>query len=238
MVPAMRIALLLLTSLLAASVTAAQDTRKVTVRSLCFAHVGGLKTAEFVQPDGATLEVPLWLGEPSDDIRLEAKGNTLAFFDPDAPQEDNPKPIATGTLGAAARQLLFFVPSGQKSPAYRVLAFPDDQRAFPMGNTRLLNLAKVPAIFKMGEHAIKVAPGRASIAPMPRKVNKYNDYNFEIVLETEKGLYPVRQTRGRAVKSKRDMAVVWIDPSTKRARVNLYTDIPPWSLPGADAPPE
>lgn len=237
MLPPMRPVLLLLTALLAIAPAIAQDTRKVVIRSLCFAHVGGLKELEFVQKDSATIEIPLWLGEPSDDITLEVPGNTVSFFRPDAASEDAPQPVAQGTLGTANRQLLFFVPSGKESPAYRVLAFPDDSGAFPMGSTRLLNLAKVPAVFRMGEHAIKVAPSRATIAPMPRKVNKYNDYNFEIMLQTEKGLYPVRQTRARAVKSKRDMAVVWIDPRTKRARVNLYTDIPPWTLPGNELQP-
>jgi hypothetical protein len=27
------------------------------------------------------------------------------------------------------------------------------------------------------------------------------------------------------------MAVIYLDPGTKRAKVNLYTDIPPWTLP-------
>ena len=63
------------------------------------------------------------------------------------------------------------------------------------------------------------------------RVNKYKDYNFVIKLETPDGLYPVRQTRGKSVATKRDMAVVYLDPATQRAKVNLYTDIPPWSLP-------
>jgi len=33
------------------------------------------------------------------------------------------------------------------------------------------------------------------------------------------------------VKTKRDMAVVYVDPGSGRAKVNLYTDIPPWTLP-------
>lgn len=231
MVVLKRVVLIGLSAIVMAAPALAQQSRKVVVRSLCFEHVEGLKSVHFLKKDKGEVEIPLWLGEPSDDIILELPSSVLAFHVPAAGNEEEPRLVAQGKLGAGPRQLFFFVPSGKENPLYQVLSFPDDERSFPMGAVRLLNLAKVPAVFQMGERVTKVPAGGAAIVPMPRKVNRYNDYNFEIKLETPGGLYPVRQTRGRAVKTKRDMAVVYVDPASQRAKVNLYTDIPPWTLP-------
>ncbi len=227
----MRIVVFGLSVILMAAPALAQQARKVVVRSLCFEHVDGLKSVHFLKKDAGELEIPLWLGEPSDDIILELPSSQLSFHVPASGNEEQPQLAAQGKLGSGQRHLLFFVPSGKETPKYWALSFPDDERSFPMGAVRLLNLAKVPAVFQLGERITKVPVGGSAIVPMPRKVNRYNDYNFEIKLEMLGGLYPVRQTRGRAVKTKRDMAVVYIDPRSQRAKVNLYTDIPPWTLP-------
>lgn len=216
------------------SPTTAQEAREVTVRTLCFQQNDNIKSL-FIQgaPKSEAIEIPLWTRAPSDDIKLKLEDNRMVFCIKAQNSEGDAilQPVAKTTLGEGGRFLLFFVPGTDGENAYKVKSFPDDEKSFPMGSTRIINFTPVNAYFRLGEHEVTLKPGEVKVVPMPKKVNQYKDYSLVIELDSKNGRYPVRETRGKASDSKRDLAVIYLDPKAKRANVNLYKDIPPWTLP-------
>jgi hypothetical protein len=73
------------------------------------------------------------------------------------------------------KAIAFIVPSGgQPGQPYRMLLFDDSPTAFPMGESRVINLSQQELAVRAGEHRKVVKP--ASIETLPR-VTKLNDMN-------------------------------------------------------------
>lgn len=213
--------------------TAQEDSKKIIIRSLCLQQIDGVKKVFFKSPsrEEEQIEIPLWMGEPSEDIELTVQGSTANFYLPgkNAQGETEPKLVASGPIAKSSRQLFFFIPSGKKEFPYRLKAFDDDLQSFPLGSTRLINLTPTRAHFQLGEIDRVLKPSEVVIVPMPKKLNKYHDFSLLIELETKDGKrYNVRQTRGKANDTKRDITVVFFDQEAKKPRANFYPDIPLW----------
>lgn len=225
----------LLTLLVGQPLTAREKTHEITVRTLCFSQVDGIKSlSHFAPRRKSATEVPLWVGAPSEDIELKIEGDILNFYilAKDEDGKEVKKIAAVGKAKESKRQLLLFLPAKEdagivEEAPYRILSFDDDVKSFPMGSIRLVNDTDTAVVFTLGEHDKTLEAGASEIVPQPTEVDEYNDYSFSVEIVTEEGRQTVRQTRAKAIDSKRDMAVIVLGDN-ERPSVSFYKDIPPW----------
>jgi len=228
-------------ALLIPSAAFAQSTRAINFRAVCFRHEQKIDKVLVPSPSekGGMLEVPLYTTDYSELRKMKIKNGIAVFSveDPDSKDEKNPyRAVGSAKVPASSQILFVFLPpaKGSKLP-YRVIALPDDLRAAPWRSVRLLNIAPVAARFNLGEFSGKnaklLAPGKMTIVPRIRKLNKYNRYNVLIEFQMKNKFVGVSNTRWSSVKGKRDLAIAYIDPKTHRPVVNLYPDIQPAKLP-------
>jgi len=215
---------------------AAQEARKITLRTLCFAHVNGLKKLYLPgEKPGTLAEVPLFTEVFSLPITATIAGGKASFFLGDAaPAAGKTRPaLPAVTLPDSAKVLFLFLPNpGKPEAPYIVVAMADDEASFPLGTTRAMNLTPANLRFDLGEFAgpkgIVVAPGKTALIEAVRKVNHLNQYDAKVMYETSpKTFTEFYNSRWRSVAGKRDIAIAYLDPASKQPMVNLYEDAPP-----------
>jgi len=124
-----------------------------------------------------------------------------------------------------------FLPGGGEGEdrPYRLLALPDDERSFPWGQLRLFNMAPVPVRFHLGEYsgsrARTLEPGALDQIARIRKLNSYKMYNVVIEFQTKSGFVTTNNTRWKSIERKRDLAISFLDPKTRRPTVALFQDV-------------
>jgi hypothetical protein len=215
---------------------AAQQTRKVTLRTLCFAHVNGVKKVFLPGPEPGTLaEVPLYTEVFSLPVEATITGGKASFFLSEAaPAPGKPRPALPAVNVPDSPTVLFlFLPNpGKPEAPYLVVPMADDQTAFPLGTTKAMNLTPANVRFDLGEFAgakgVVVAPGKTAIIEPVKKVNHLNQFDAKVMYEVKpKEFVEFYNSRWRSVAAKRDIAIAYLDPQSKNPMVNLYEDAPP-----------
>ncbi|WOO40626.1 hypothetical protein [Rubellicoccus peritrichatus] len=215
--------------------------RTITFRTLCFRHQDDVKEVKALGPDGQSL-IPVKLYTTySLPERMMLRDNQAIFVMEDGLSADGVSPkfrvVARTTVPSSVSQVLFvFLPAEKNaSEPYKLIALQDDPKAFPYGNVRLLNLSPVPVRFHLGEQAgakaKTVKPGGIEMVDRVQQVDDYNMYQVRIEFQGRKGFVPISSTRWKAADRKRDLAITYFDPDTKRPLVNVYKDVPPAAIP-------
>ncbi len=215
---------------------AAQETRTITLRTLCFTHVNNVKKLYLPGEEaGTVVEVPLFTEVFSLPVTATAKGGKVSFLlDKEPPAEGKPPAaLPPVSLPSASKVLFLFLPNpGNKDVPYKVVAMGDDESSFPLGTTKAMNLTAATLRFDLGEFVdakgIVVGPGKTTIIPPVRKVNHLNQFDAKVLYEIKPGVFEVfYNSRWRSVSRKRDIAIAYVDPVSKQPMVTLYEDAPP-----------
>lgn len=225
---------------LALSATA-QETRKISLRTLCFSHVEQVQKVFVAGSEpGSSTEVPLFTETFSMPVEVVATDGKLTFAlaAPAAGQAKDPVPALPAVkIPAGARVLCLFLPNpGKKGQPYQVVALADDLATFPLGSVKLMNLTPAVLRFDLGEHTgdkgVTVAPGKTGMLGAIRKVNHLNQYDAKGLYQMKPGEFvQFYNSRWRSVASKRDIAIAYLDPQSKQPMVNLYEDAPAFEIP-------
>ena len=221
------------------SLPAQNDVRVVRFRLLCYEQVNDLTKAMIIGDGGGKQEVIFYSGGFGPQITGKFTGGKVRFFTEAAGPDG--KPVATvvaeGDLGPSTVQmfLLFPQPKG-KSPVYKVLAFDDLEKAFPMGSTRVINLATCPIRLNLaGADMPAVKPGGMDVYPQIKKADEWNMFTARVDFALEDGKWvPVTTQSWKSSNLKRDWVIAQFDPITRQPAVRTYQDLPPWREP---APP-
>lgn len=213
---------------------AAQEARKVKLRTLCFEHVGEIRKVLLVGPEEKTVEVDLFTSGFSDEIEATVSGPDLRFAIAATGPDGKAilKTVASGKAAAGTRQLAVFLPGTKEGMPYRLMVIDDSEEKFPLGTTLAFNFAPVPVRFAIGEHSSDLKPGGQAVIPQAKKVNEMNQCNVVISFadKTNKWM-PVNNTRWLSLPQERALAIAFIHPVTKQPTVNSYRETPPWKLP-------
>lgn len=222
----------------------AQDTRKVTFRTLCLERVDDIGSVIIPGSDpNSSQKIELYT-DISPVVEGVFKGPEAAFY-LEKGTDANGKPIrilvGKTAIGKSDRQLFLFIPGekGEGKPAYSVRSFDDDVKNFPMGNVRAVNLAPVPVRFLLaGEVTPQIAPGKFAQFPHSKKVNDYNMYSVEVQFLSGNGQWVSGQSVSwKATDRLRDMVITSVDMRYKQPTVQAFSDLPPWMMaPGPTAP--
>lgn len=233
----LRLALALLLTL--AAPLLGQETKKITLRTLCFAHVNGIKMLYLPgEKPGELAEVPLFTEVFSLPVVATSTGGKVSFLlskEPPAPGKTPPM-LPPVNLPNSSKVLFLFLPNPGKEVPYQIVAMGDDEASFPMGTTKAMNLTPANLRFDLGEFAedkgILVAPGKTAIIERVKKVNHLNQFDAKVLYEIKpKEFTPFYNSRWRSVDGKRDIAIAYLDPTSKQPMVNLYEDAPPVVIP-------
>lgn len=233
---------LFLTILLTLSHAVAQNEGvKVVFRLLCFEQRDGIDALWVTQPgaDAGNKEVVLFTGGFSEEHEgVFAAGKAELFVEETRPDgTKSRKVLASGKLADSPRQAFLLIPTGEKSgPIYRILCFDDRESAFPMGATRLINLATFPVRLAIAEKELPpIEPGGMQIYPMVKTVDEWNMFKARIDFGVKADQWvPVSTQSWKASDQKRDWVVTSFSAETRQPVVRLYKDIPPWRKPNLE----
>ena len=233
---ALRLLIVLSATLLVTGQASAQ--RKVSLRTLCFQHVGGIKE---VYVTTGTPEKPvhvplrLYTSTYSDESVLELPGSELQFSLRSTNEDgtSGQKVFAKGKMSTGKRQLALFLPSGKDADTpYAVRIIDETESKFPMGSTLVYNLTSTDTRITIGEHKAETKSGARSLLPLAKKTNALNQTTVRVYLKTGPDAWkPVSSTVWIASEKTRSLALAYIHPRTKKPTVNCFQETPPWRLP-------
>jgi len=208
--------------------------RTIKFRVVCLEHRENvLKGNVATGKSGSNLEVPFLSGNFTEQYEASFNSNTATFFveDTDAPNER--RVVASGKLAAGNQQVFLLLPSSEKKMPYRIFAMNDDEKSFPMGGVRLLNLCSGPIRLEIAGTTLKpVKPGKLATYPPVKAVDKWGMYQVRLDFATKSGEWiPVASPSWKGTKLKRDLVITRLDNRTKQPLISYYKDIPPWRKP-------
>ena len=215
-----------------ASLLAQDDARLVKFRLLCYEHARDTFKALVVGPEGGKQEVEFFTGGFSPQIVGKFTGGKVRFFTEKTGPDGKlvTTIVAEGNLNPSAEQLFLLVPEArEKSAAYKILTFDDLEASFPMGATRVINLASFPIRLNLaGTDMPPVKPGGVQIYPQVKVVDEWNMYPARIDFGLVAAQWVAVATQSwKASERKRDWVITHVDPATHEPIVRLYQDIPP-----------
>lgn len=221
--------------------SSAQETRKIALRTLCFAQVENIQKVFLIGTEsGTSTEIPLYTETFSRSVEVVAIDGKLTFAIV-APIAGEAKPavpaLPTVKIPRGDKILCLFIPKpGKKDQPFQVVALADDLVSFPLGSVKLLNLTPAVLRFDLGEYVgtkgMTVAPSKTGMLASIRKVNHLNQYDAKALYQMKPGEFvQFYNSRWRSVAAKRDIAIAYLDPLSRLPIVNLYEDAPAFVIP-------
>lgn len=216
----------------------------VSFRVLCFEHRDNITSAFAAVDETNRIEVPFYTSDFSDSLKARFTGGKARLFVEETAPDGSKKPkvVAEGNLATGNRQAFVLIPTDAKTgPTYRIVAFDDSEQAFPMGATRVINLAPFAIRLNLaGTDIPPIKPGGVGVFPIVKKVDEWNMYTARIDFEVSEGKWVAVATQSwKASDRKRDWVITRFDQATRQPAIRLYQDVPPWRaqvLPTGSAP--
>ncbi len=214
----------------------AEPSRKVQFRTLCITQLEGLEKVHIPAGKGASKnqEVALYT-DISRPIEGVFTSNEAVFYTLKPDPQGKPMRVAVGktALGKSARQLFVFAPGsgeGDGKLTYHVLAYDDDEKSFPLGSIRAINLSSEPVRFVMAGTPIPpILPGQSTQFPHAKEVNEYNMYPVTVEFQSVSGEWVKGQAASwKASDRSREVVVTSGDTKTQSQAVKIFGDFPPW----------
>ncbi len=107
-----------------------------------------------------------------------AVNGSLVLYDKEMvdPKKPEASMAATCKIPPNTKQGVVVVLPGRAGakPAYRLVFIDDSAKGFPKGECRILSLLSVEAAIEVGEHKLRIQPGKITNVPPVKKVNEYN----------------------------------------------------------------
>lgn len=219
---------------------------EISFRVLCFEYRDNVTSVFAAADGGEKIAVPLYTSDFSEIMKAKFAGGKASFYvevtSPDGKIQN--KVVAEGKLAAGVRQAFVLIPTDSTDgPIYRIVAFEDGEETFPMGATRVINLAPFPIRLNLaGTDMPPIKPGGLGIYPEVKKVDEWNMYTARIQFGVGADQWVDVSTQSwKASNRKRDWVIARIDAATKQPSIRQYQDVPPWrrtvlAAPGAKSP--
>ena len=158
---------------------------------------------------------PEGLAEPQ---KVSTVDGVLNLFDSDQVTKEDAKAHLAATMKLPAGStsvILIIFPAVDQKPPYRIVAVPDDTKAFPWGSNKVVNLTPVEFAVQLGELKMQLPGGKVTDIPKVTKLDPSNraQTNFyykqgdQWVLATERRLQYVDALRRVFVISKQPKAL-------------------------------
>ena len=212
------------------------DGRAVKFRMLCYEQAKDVTKAMVMGDGNSKNEVMFFAGDFGPQLTGKFTGGKVRFFT-ESPGPDK-KPIVTivaeGDLVPSNTQAFILFPQNkEKAPTYKVVAFDDLEASFPMGATRVINLANCQIRLNLaGTDMPPIKPGGVEVYPQVKKFDDWHMYTARVDFALEANKWtPVATQSWKSSARKRDWVIAQIDPETHQPSIRIYQDIPPWRQP-------
>lgn len=153
---------------------------------------------------------------------------TLRLFS--SAKVDPAKPLAnlaaTVTVPAEIKRAIVFIlpAAADAKPPYQLMVLNDSFAAFAKGESRVINMTRLPLAVKAGEHAVEVPAGKITKIPPVTKVNDLNQAQttFYRKLETEWSLLSERPTQ--YTPEVRNIFLMFVMPNVEEPQIRTIID--------------
>jgi len=170
------------------------------------------------------------LGEPQ---AVTPVNGALVLYTSDQVNAASPKDnlAATAAIPAGARRLIALVVAAPgATPPYRMMLIDDSARAFPLGESRVVNLTPVDFAMEVGEHKIGLASGKVTRVPPVVKVNEFNQAQTNFFFRKGESWEAFTERQMQYLDSIRRIFLIYSSPGAVQPEVRTISD---YDSPGA-----
>lgn len=211
----------------------AAESRQIECRFLSFGVAENPPSVITISDKGSEITCPLPTTRLSHKVVCLAENNTIAFL-----SSTDKKPFATATIPAGVHAaLLIFVQAPGKSQAVsvqlRVIVIEDSPKNFPDGGAFVVNFCSQDIRFMIGEHKDTLKPAGFHGYALPEERDAFNMAPLIFQFQNGGKWHIANESALRFLPGMRYLIIAYVDPVSKRPRINTYQDFP---LPAGPAP--
>lgn len=219
----------LLAALLPLTASAQQpETTKIRLRAVLHDPLKPYAEMYFQGVAGGLERLNLAVEGLTDAQTVAVQKGTLRLFS--SAKVDPAKPLAnlaaTVTVPAEVKRAIVFIlpAAADAKPPYQLMVLNDSFTAFAKGESRVINMTRLPLAVKAGEHAVEVPAGKITKIPPVTKVNDLNQAQttFYRKLETEWSLLSERPTQ--YTPEVRNIFLMFVMPNVEEPQIRTIID--------------
>lgn len=190
----------------------------------CFRYAGDLQSLLVKSGAESTETVELSTANLVGPVKAVVEDGAVLFFQKPAGEGAAPRPAAAVKLPVGCtRAVVVLVPAAQgEALPYRGFAFSHENRAFPMGSMKIVNLSPYPVRWNIGGEVMGLRPG--GVEGFRPKGEPGSNQNVVFQVEKDGRWLPLTTTRWAVRDDRRYLMCVYEDPATKRMGLRSIPD--------------
>ncbi|MEI7908047.1 MAG: hypothetical protein WCK77_00295 [Verrucomicrobiota bacterium] len=121
--------------------------------------------------------------------------------------------------------IVFILPSNEpeKLP-YKLMVLNDSTAAFPRGESRVINMTRMPLAVRAGEHALEIAPGKLVAVPRVTKLNALNQAQTSFYRKTDTEWLLLAERPMQYTPTLRNIFLVYLMPNVEEPQIRTLVD--------------
>jgi hypothetical protein len=121
--------------------------------------------------------------------------------------------------------ILILLPAAAQAPLpYQLLVINDAATAFAMGESRVLNLTKMPLAIQAGEHKLEVAPAKITAVPPVTQVNHMNQAQTLFYQKVDKDWLLLSERPMQYTHALRNIFLIYLMPNVDEPQIRTLID--------------
>lgn len=203
---------------------AQEEPRDLEVRTLCFSYSSGLKelslAGDLEGKSQSEVQLKKYLG--NEVLELTLLGDRLLVG---KPGEEGFQAWETVAIPQSLREvLLVFFPNNDSKKPYRVMAFDDSAKAFPLGSFYLANRSSSSLRFIVGEEPYEVKPGKSKLLSEFKNKKANGQVSYYAYYQEGKDWRRLSTGFWTVVERKRTFQIAYENAKTGRLELRGYSD--------------
>ena len=150
-----------------------------------------------------------------------------------SPTFDSAKPLANlvGSVsvpGDVKQAIILILPAGEKGKLpYQLMVLNDAYASFARGESRVINMTRLPFAITAGEHSLEVAPARIVAVPRVTRVNAMNQAQTLFYRKVDKEWIMLSERPMQYTDTLRYIFLVYVMPNVDDPQIRTLLDTSP-----------
>lgn len=164
------------------------------------------------------------LGEPQP---VAPVNGSLMIYSSDQVDASKPKEglAATAKIPAGARRMIaLIVATPGATPPYQMMLIDDSPKAFPPGESRVVNLTPRDFALEAGEHKVGLSSGKVTNVPPVKKVNEFNQAQTNFYYRKGEAWEAFTERQMQYLDSMRRVFLIFSAPGAVQPEVRTIVD--------------